>query len=113
MTKTTKWARRVCIGSGIALASLVTVPAVSGAAATAPTGCYVSSCTTPTVSNNVVPPPNDGGGTHTNAAVSTIPSGSSSLPFTGADIGELAVIGAGAVVIGGVLTRRRRRHADA
>jgi LPXTG-motif cell wall-anchored protein len=34
--------------------------------------------------------------------------GSSSLPFTGADIGELAAVGAGAIVIGGILVRRRR-----
>ena len=33
---------------------------------------------------------------------------SASLPFTGADIGELAVVGAGAIVVGGVLARRRR-----
>jgi LPXTG-motif cell wall-anchored protein len=35
-------------------------------------------------------------------------SGSSSLPFTGADIEELAVVGAGAVLAGGLLLRRRR-----
>jgi LPXTG-motif cell wall-anchored protein len=34
--------------------------------------------------------------------------GTSSLPFTGADIGELAAVGVGAIVLGGVLARRRR-----
>jgi hypothetical protein len=34
--------------------------------------------------------------------------GSSSLPFTGGDIVELSVIGAGALALGGVLARRRR-----
>jgi LPXTG-motif cell wall-anchored protein len=37
--------------------------------------------------------------------------GSSSLPFTGADIEELAVVGAGAVLVGGLLIRRRRNAA--
>ncbi|MHB1519126.1 MAG: hypothetical protein ACYCVN_09350 [Acidimicrobiales bacterium] len=35
----------------------------------------------------------------------------SSLPFTGADVGELAAIGAGAVLAGVVLSRRRRHAA--
>jgi LPXTG-motif cell wall-anchored protein len=42
---------------------------------------------------------------HTSASMVN---GSASLPFTGADVGELAAIGAGAIVIGGVLARRRR-----
>jgi LPXTG-motif cell wall-anchored protein len=32
-----------------------------------------------------------------------------SLPFTGADVEELAIVGAGAVLAGGLLIRRRRR----
>ena len=35
------------------------------------------------------------------------------LPFTGADVQELAVIGLGAVVAGGLLLIRRRRHVAA
>jgi LPXTG-motif cell wall-anchored protein len=35
--------------------------------------------------------------------------GTTSLPFTGADIEELAVVGGGAVLAGGLLIRRRRR----
>jgi LPXTG-motif cell wall-anchored protein len=42
------------------------------------------------------------------SGTSTSPTGSSSLPFTGTDIEELAVIGAGAVLVGGLLIRRRR-----
>ena len=42
------------------------------------------------------------------APVSTAPT---SLPFTGADIEEMAIIGLGAVVAGGVLLRRRRLSA--
>jgi LPXTG-motif cell wall-anchored protein len=37
--------------------------------------------------------------------------GSSSLPFTGADVEELAVVGLGAVAAGGLLLRRRRKTA--
>lgn len=93
--------KRICIGAGIAVASLVSVPAVAGAADTT---CYTG-CTPPTVSANSTlpsPPPTDP--IHTSASVN----GSSSLPFTGADIGELAVVGAAAIVVGGVLARRRR-----
>ncbi len=99
--KTMKWTQRICIGSSIALASIFAVPAVAGAA---DTSCYTG-CTPPTVNNNTVPPPSPRADpVHTAASVN----GSSSLPFTGADIGELAVVGAGAIVVGGVLARRRR-----
>ena len=104
--KTLTWTKRMGIGTGIALASIFAVPNVVGAASTT---CYTA-CTPPTVSPNSVPPPSppstDGPQT---AASTTIANGSSTLPFTGADIGELAAVGIGAVVIGGVLTRRRRR----
>lgn len=97
--KTMKWAQRICIGSSIVVASLFAVPAASGA------DCYPI-CTAQTVNANSVVPPStsSGDGVHTSASVN----GSSSLPFTGADIGELAVVGAGAIVVGGVLARRRR-----
>ena len=100
--KTMTWTKRITISAGLALTSLVAVPAVAGAA-----GCYTG-CTPPDVHNTVVSPP--GGGTdpvHTTAQVN----GSSSLPFTGADIGELAIVGAGAVAVGVVMTRRRRSAA--
>ena len=101
--KTLTWTQRICIGSGLALASMFAVPAVAGAAST----CYTG-CTPPTVASvSVTPTTSSGGGTtaHTSALVN----GSSSLPFTGADIGELAAVGAGAIVIGGILARRRRQ----
>ncbi len=101
--KTMKWTQRICIGSGLALASVFSIPMVAGAATPDPT-CYTG-CTPPEVSSATVTPttvaPSDPGST-------AMVNGSSSLPFTGADIGELAAIGAGAVVIGGVLARRRR-----
>jgi len=103
MMKTLTWTKRIGIGTGIALASMFAVPTVAGAANTT---CYTG-CTPPTVSpSTVLPPPPPSPQT---AASTTIANGSSSLPFTGADIGELAAVGVGAVVIGGVLTRRRRR----
>lgn len=104
--KTISWAQRICIGAGLAATSMFAVPAVAGAAATT---CYVG-CQPPNVSPTSVPvSPRSTDPVHT--ASTTIANGSSSLPFTGADIGELAVVGVGAVVIGGVLTRRRRRTA--
>jgi hypothetical protein len=94
------WTKRITISAGLVLTSLVAVPAVAGADYT--TG------TPPQVNGNVVSPPStDPVHTSTTAQVN----GSSSLPFTGADIGELAAVGAGAVVVGVVLTRRRRSAA--
>ena len=101
--KTLTWTQRICIGSGLALASMFAVPAVAGADSTCYTGCVP-----PTVNaTSVAPPTTSGSGAvaHTSAMVN----GSSSLPFTGADIGELAAVGAGAIVIGGLLARRRRQ----
>ncbi|MDQ6927695.1 MAG: hypothetical protein M3159_03425 [Actinomycetota bacterium] len=43
------------------------------------------------------------------AVVHTQSAGTFSLPLTGADIAEMSVIGAGAVVAGTVLVRRARR----
>jgi hypothetical protein len=97
--KTLKWTQRICIGSGLALASMFAVPAVAGADSTCYTGCVPA-----TVLGNSVTP-TSGAVPHTTAAVN----GSSSLPFTGADIGELAAVGAGAIVVGGILARRRRQ----
>ncbi|MGD0882528.1 MAG: LPXTG cell wall anchor domain-containing protein [Acidimicrobiales bacterium] len=99
--KTMTWAQRICIGSGLALASVFSVPAVASAATA---NCYTG-CTPPTVANNSVVPPTTTPGTGT---TSQTVSGSSSLPFTGADVSELAAVGIGAIVIGGVLVRRRR-----
>jgi hypothetical protein len=105
--KRMSWTKRITISGGLALTSLVAVPAVAGAA-----GCYPT-CTPSTVASTSVAPPSTGSTTpgtdpvHTTAQVN----GSSSLPFTGADIGELAAIGAGAVAVGVVLTRRRRNAA--
>jgi len=100
--KTMTWAQRICIGSGLALASVFSVPAVASAATA---NCYTG-CTPPTVANNsVVPPTTSPSG---NGTVTPTVSGSSSLPFTGADVGELAAVGVGAIVVGGILVRRRR-----
>lgn len=104
--KRMSWMKRITISGGLALTSLVAVPAVAGAA-----GCYPT-CTPSTVASTVVSPPSTST-THGTDPVRTTAqvNGSSSLPFTGADIGELAVIGAGAVAVGVVLTRRRRNAA--
>ena len=102
------WVRRLMIGSGIAAASFVMAAPVAGAVDT-----YVS--TPPTVTGVSTPPPTSGlpfTSSVPPAVVSTTTTtgeGSSSLPFTGADIAELAVIGVGAVAAGRLLMVRRRR----
>jgi LPXTG-motif cell wall-anchored protein len=105
------WTKRVLVGSGLAVASVLMVPAVSGAA----TNCVqTESMQEPTCvvvpavngNNDTVAPVASGGGKSTDPV-----SGTTSLPFTGADVEELAVVGAGAVLAGGLLLRRRRRTA--
>ena len=103
--KTMKWTQRICIGTGLAAVSLFAVPTAVSATATS---CYTD-CAPPAVGSTVTAPPTAVTQTtdpvHTTASVN----GSSSLPFTGVDVGELAAVGVAAVVIGGVLTRRRRQ----
>ena len=109
------WARRLIIGSSLALASMAIVPSVAGAdpactpsqTMNEPTTCLVlptvaSTSDGPTTAAVVVAPT-------TVAAVHTTAATTSSLPFTGADVEELAVVGVGAVLAGGLLLRRRRR----
>jgi LPXTG-motif cell wall-anchored protein len=109
------WARRLIVGASLAVASVAMVPGIASADTT--TGCVPagsvtepSNCvTTPTVTNDG----NDGAVQTPVAPITSVtptpPSSTSSLPFTGADVAELAVIGTGAVLAGGVLMRRRRR----
>lgn len=120
------WARRLVFGAGLAVASVVVVPGLAGAAATncpttpgatvTPSGGGPSpTCpvVVPTVAGNSTTPgtaaatsalPNTGSG----VAGSSGGSGTSSLPFTGADVDELAVIGGAALLAGGLLMWRRR-----
>jgi LPXTG-motif cell wall-anchored protein len=109
------WARRLIIGSGLAVASLTMLPTVAGAAGTNCTSG--GSMTEP----GCVTPPNAAGTNDGVTPAKQVPfTGSpgkaapvsthepSSLPFTGADVEQLAVVGAGAVLAGGLLLRRRR-----
>ncbi len=102
-----KWARRIVIASGMAAASLAVAPAVAGAACPNP-----YTCEPPTIAGNStsVPPANAASSLPFSQPSSspTTSSSSSSLPFTGADVAELAAIGTGAIVAGGLLMRRRR-----
>jgi len=129
-----KWIKRAVVASCVAAVSLLSVPAVAGAQ------CIVSesmtepgTCTqTPIVSGtSVTPPPVStvAAATVTPAAVtpaalpatapkpdtvtaaSVAPASTSSLPFTGADVEELAGLGIAAVLVGGIMMRRRRRSA--
>ena len=107
---TNMWARRLLIGSGLAITSLVMVPSAAGAASCGSMS-GVGCSPTPTIagtSKNLTPqsqlPATLAPGTSSPTHAST-----TSLPFTGADIEELAVVGVGAVLAGSVLMRRRRR----
>src|SRR5271170_5817749 len=111
------WAKRIVIASGVALASVLMVPNLAGADTTSncvvtesmqeptcvvvPTVSATSDGLTPTATAAALP--FDG------TTPSSVTPVSSSLPFTGADVEELAVVGLGAVLAGGLLLRRRRR----
>jgi hypothetical protein len=129
-----KWIKRTVVGSCVAAASLLAMPAVAGAqcivsqSMTEPGGCasppiVVGTSVTPppvnTVAAAVVAPPADTlttaapatGSKPDVAAASVAPATTSSLPFTGADVEELAGLGIAAVLVGGLMVRRRRRPA--
>jgi hypothetical protein len=86
------------LGLGLGLTLTVAGVMVPAATASAESTCYTG-CT----------PVNDGG--HPPAEPVAAKVSSSELAFTGADIEEMTAIGAGALIVGGVLLRRnRRRH---
>ncbi len=104
------WARRLIVGSGLAVASIAMASGAAGAATCTSAGSMTQpSCvTTPTVAGTSTVAP---------AKASALPAadgashdGPTSLPFTGADFEGMAVVGAGAVLAGGLLLHRRRRQ---
>ncbi len=116
------WARRLVVATGFAVAGLAMASGAAGAATcVTPQTMNEPGCVTPpgVAGNSTTPTP---GALPFTAATSSSTSGSnssepgavggsSSLPFTGADIEELAVVGVGAVLVGGLLIRRRRSAA--
>jgi LPXTG-motif cell wall-anchored protein len=124
MRATTK--RIMAVTAGAALATLIVLPAASAGAdpgvviiphsiTTPPT---VNGIQTPVVgadSTTITPPDVVGSSTTPKVAATdstvTPTASTTSLPFTGADIEELAVVGVGAVLAGGLLLRRRRARA--
>jgi len=87
-------------GAVVSVMVLLAVPGSAGAADNS--GCYVG-CSPPAVSGSVVAPV-----TAATTVANPNVAGSSSLPFTGADVVELSAVGIGAVLAGGILARRRR-----
>jgi hypothetical protein len=85
------------LGTVLTLAGVM-VPAV---AASADSTCYTG-CSSPPPSGHSPTPV-------TKASDDTVVS-DDALAFTGADIGEMTVIGGGALLVGGVLVRRSRRR---
>jgi hypothetical protein len=97
------------VASAAAALATFTVPAFAGTPADP--GCYT--CTPPqtkTTDPNQLPF-TAGGGSSTASNATQQQSSISSLPFTGADVEEIAAIGVGAVIAGGLLSRRRRSRA--
>jgi len=110
--------RSVLIGIAALAVSLVAMPTVTVGASPDP-GCYVG-CTPPPQQAASGKPaggtdpyatgPTGGTGGTTATTPTSSSSGLTSLPFTGADVEELAVVGVGALVVGGLLVRRRRSN---
>ena len=99
--------RIVLVVAAMATALALWVPTTAGA--TAEVGCYVG-CVAPTS----VPVPPTGPAVHAVSVNPPAPSGSSSalgsssLPFTGTDVIELALIALVLLAVGWALSRRRR-----
>ncbi|HTT86523.1 MAG TPA: hypothetical protein VMF60_04070 [Acidimicrobiales bacterium] len=97
----------VGLGLGLALSALgvVIAPTMASADSTCYTGCSTpSGSTIPTTAVTQATTP---------TLAKTEPVSSSSLALTGADIEEMAAVGAGALVLGGVLVRRSRKQRQA
>jgi hypothetical protein len=96
--------RLLGLGLGLTLATLgvVAVPTMAYADATCYTGCTtpMTGVSTPVVTPNVTTPA---------AAPAEPAQAAGGLALTGADIEGMATIGAGALVVGGLMVRRSRR----
>jgi len=100
--------KRVLVGMGLAAAVALPVLAIPGSASAQ---CYTT-CAPPN-HITVVPPtqlPFTGSAGNDGGVSTTSSTSQSSLPFTGADVEEIAALGLGSLLIGGVLVRRGRRH---
>jgi len=97
---------RNLLGLGLGLAmSTLGVAAVS-TTAYADSTCYTG-CSAPGVGGAENPPAQQV--SHSVSTPTQAPS-SGGLAFTGADIESMGAVGVGAVVVGGVMVRRSRRH---
>jgi hypothetical protein len=92
------------LGFGVALSTLgvAAIPAVASADATCYTGCSSGGGGNP-------PPQPPSTPVFVQANPPSNPA-SGGLAFTGADITEMAAVGAGAVLVGGALVQRSRRQ---
>jgi len=99
--------KRKILGLGLGLAvSALGVVAVPTMASADTSTCYTG-CSTPGGGTTPVQP------VVTPLVAPTQEPASGGLPFTGADIEGMAAVGAGALLVGGVLVRRSRRHGQA
>ena len=95
----------VGLGLGLALSAVgvVVAPTMASADSTCYTGCSTpNGSTTVPVTTPVTP-----------VVPTQEPLSSGGLALTGADIEEMAAVGAGALLVGGVLVRRSRRQRQA
>jgi hypothetical protein len=103
------------LGLGLTLSTLgVAAAAVPATAAFADTTCYTGCTTAITSPPTTAPTPQVAPTVVTTPAPTpteppVVKAAASSLPFTGADIEEMAAVGAGALLVGGLLVRRSRR----
>jgi len=113
--KRTKAQRLLAAACGPALGVLLAVPVggllagAAGADGTCTSG--YTGCTSSTSGITTVPADGPSTAPPATTSVSTTPTTSSGLAFTGADIEEMAVIGVVAIGVGAVLVRGRRRTA--
>jgi hypothetical protein len=106
---TTMKKRILGLGLGLAMSTVGVVALPTMASADTST-CYTG-CSAPT--SGVTPPAEPVVAPVSAPVEPTQAPASGGLPFTGADIESMAAVGAGALLVGGALVRRSRRHGRA
>ncbi len=94
---------------GLLLAATTLGVAAVSATAYADSTCYTG-CTTPTISSSTTPVTGAVAPATSPPIEPRAATTSGGLALTGADIGGMVTIGAGALVVGGLMVRRSRRH---
>lgn len=100
----------VLFATGMGVATMFEALATASPAYAGPTCTYPMASCDPFSGTSGSSEPVSSNSEGSSAPSSSTSASSSTLPLTGADLEQLAVVGAGAILIGGLVLRRRRRR---